>query len=58
MKKLILTFEVLNWVDKQTAFYHGIELAQAAMDAMGEEIVNPFVGIEVKDERRTHVVEV
>jgi hypothetical protein len=58
MKKLILTFEVLNGVDKQTAFNHGIELAQVAMDAMGEEIVNPFVGIEVKDERRTHAVEV
>jgi hypothetical protein len=58
MKKLILTFEVLNGVDKQTAFNHGIALAQAAMDALGEEIVNPFVDIEVKEERRTHAVEV
>jgi hypothetical protein len=58
MKKLILTFDVLNGVDDQTAFGHGIKLASLAMNALRIDIVNPTVGIEVKVERRTHAVEV
>ncbi len=58
MKKLILTFDVLNGVDDRTAFGHGIKLATVAMEALRVEIVNPTVGIEVKEERRTHAVEV
>ena len=58
MKKLILTFEVLNGIDDQTAFDHAIKLAQAAQDSMNTNIINTFVGIEVKDEKRTHAVEV
>jgi hypothetical protein len=50
MNKLILTFEILNGVDKQAAFNHGIALAQAAMK-IESDVVNPFVGIEVKEER-------
>ena len=57
MKKLILTFDVLNGVDDQTAFEHGIKLATAAVDIASNNIINPMVGIEVKQERRTHAVE-
>lgn len=58
MKKLILTFDVLNGVSDQTAFGHAIKLATLAMKGVRVDIVNPTVGIEVKEERRTHVVEV
>jgi hypothetical protein len=58
MNKLILTLEVLNGVSKQEAFNHGIALAQAAFQAANPDLVNPFVGIEVKEERASAAVQV
>jgi len=57
MKKLILTFEVLNGITDQTAFAQGVELARIAMQGLNPRIVNPMVGVEVKAEPRTHAVE-
>ena len=58
MNKLILTLEILNGVSNQDAFNHGIALAQAAFQVANPDLVNPFVGIEVKDERASAAVQV
>jgi len=58
MNKLILTFEILNGISHEVAFSQGVEMARVAMQGMNTQIINPMVGIEIKNERRTHAVEV
>jgi len=58
MNKLILTFEILNGVSHEVAFAQGVEMARLSMQGMDTRVINPMVGIEIKNERRTHAVEV
>jgi hypothetical protein len=56
MRKLILTFEILDGVEEQAAWVHGVTLAGAAMKDMDKSLINPYVGVEVKEERASAAV--
>jgi hypothetical protein len=58
MNKLILTFEILKGVDRQAAFSHAVDLATKALEAANIDLINPMVGIEIKEERASAAVQV
>jgi hypothetical protein len=57
MRKIVLTLEILNGVTEQAAFEHGVKVAQRMIEATDLEVVNPFVGIEVRNERASAAVQ-
>ena len=57
MKKLVMTLEIKDDQDSQEVFTAGVNLA-TLMAGRNKALFEPYIGVEVRDEPKTHSVEV